>query len=205
MEFTIELFTENMRKYADGLNDIVSKNAMRNIGYEYKSYIDVFVPKLSGDLRDNARVYYSEDSACIDYAPPSGDKIINAYAIYQNRGLVKGPNKALWGQGPSRTGVAAVQSGWTSPTKHKEYASPFRYMGTKFTKTLSDGREIHVDGYTTQGTGREWIDKFMNSRLQGTCNVRAGRYLYELFCHENGLKPNGGYVVFNDFEMWSQF
>ena len=114
-------------------------------------------------------------------------------------------NKAVFaGQGPNKSGPGAgVHTGWVSPKKHK-YPTE-RMMGTRTTIRLHDGREIKINGYTLPHTGYDWISRFFNGNgvrdIQGA-NIVAGRYAYEAFCWHAEKKPNGGFSVYNRYNIY---
>jgi hypothetical protein len=77
-------------------------------------------------------------------------------------------------------------------------------MGNPGSYTLKDGREVIIKGYTTPGTKYNWIKEFKDDKGdfgETAVNIRAGRYLYEMFCIKSGTKPVGGKHIYNS---WNQ-
>lgn len=182
--------TANMNKYATALESLGEKDMMDNCGKIIANGIKPYVPKLSGKLANDYVIYADKDNAEVTWDHPD----MLPYSEYQFNGLVKGPNKVLWGNGPSRTGVAAVQAGWYSPVSPKHYTG--HKIGDARTITLKDGRVIRINGYTTPGTGAKWTEK---ATKDISFTIRCGRYLLESYYSKIGKKPIGGYQVLGKY------
>ena len=197
-------YTENMQKYIDGILATGDEAQMANVARIYREQVNYYVPCLTGTMRESAIISAQRNYAYIDWNPSNGGA--SAYVVYQNNGWVKGPNKAVFdAQGPNKGGPGAgVHRGWVSPKQPNQYTG--RRIGEKATITLKDGRVIHINGYTTPGTGANWIETFLHNGvgshdLPGT-NILAGRYIYEAYCAAIGEIPNGGFRVYN---MWNHY
>lgn len=206
---------EAMKKYGlaweKSLDFLGESGFMTSIAKGYRYYINRFVPKESGNLRraamvvgTNHGVHGSQGMAVVYWRNTNK---VKAYLNYMYEGDVYGPNKPVWGQGPSRTGVAGVQAGWTSPVSPK--TNQHRKMGKPFTYTLHDGRTVHIKGYTTRGTTHHWIDAFMKDEGdygEKAIGMLAARYTYDWFCiaskgTEYAIRHYGSYHAYN---RWRQ-
>lgn len=188
--------------------------AMWSVAKGYRYYINKYVPKDTGALRRSARAKYKvggEPGAGGDGTGSAtvywGDtKKTAKYAHYQFVGDVYGPNAAVFNK-------AGIHVGWRSPTGYKGDkngvgAKHKRNMGWKMgnpgSYKLRDGREVIIKGYTTPGTKYNWIKEFKDDKGdfgETAVNIRAGRYLYEMFCIKSGTKPVGGKHIYNS---WNQ-
>ena len=204
--------SKNMQKWASdwkySLAAICQPEKFVDIAKLYRYYINKKVPKKTGALRRSA--------VAKGYATGGGGGYGGAWAMifwatqgkaekyghYQFVGDVYGPNKAVWGQGPNKNGASGVQTGWRSPV------TPKRNMGWKMGRpgsyTTHDGRTVTIKGYTTPGTGYDWLKRFhedSSDEGERAINIMAGRYTYELFCmcsKQTGhpVTPVGGYQVY---------
>lgn len=182
--------------------------AMYHLAKGYRYYINKFVPKRTGDLRRSARPKGWAQSGTGSARIYWGSTQATAkYTHYQFVGDVYGPNKALFAQGPNPDGsVGALQ--WSSP-KGKKKTNQNRKMGKPFSYTLSNGQIVNIKGYTTKGTTYNWIQAFKDDAGdygEAAINVRAGRYMYELFCiksHSTGHPVNavGGYRIYHSWRQ----
>lgn len=188
--------------WTNSLKFLGETKSMTSLARGYRYYINKFVPKKTGELRKSARAlgsFSGKGSAWVSWVPNSK---VKDYLGYQYRGDVYGPNKAIFSQGPTANGAAGVHTGWVSPVKPKYNTG--RKMGNKFKKVLHDGRVIYVKGYTTRNTGYEWLRRFREDTGdfgEKAVNVRAGRFIYELYCIKSQKtghpqKPVGGYRVY---------
>ena len=206
-------FNKSIEKYGtaweNSLDYLGNSNVMSNIGKVYRYYITRKVPKLSGNLRRAARVvgvnhgfHGTQGMASVTWVETGA---IKDYWHYQFVGRVYGPNRAVFkALGPNQAGPGAgVQSGWCSPVTPKHDMG--RMMGQRFTKTLHDGRVVHVDGYTTPGTGPDWINAFVKDEGdygEKAVNILVGRYIYDWFCKASKgtsceTPHYGGWVAYN--------
>lgn len=182
--------------------------AMNNIANGYRYYINKYVPKKSGRLRRSARAKYKVGGEASAGGDGTGSATVYwategkaaKYGHYQFVGDVYGPNKAKFNS-------SGAHIGWMSPKgKKKVISDPVRKLGegTPYTYTLHDGRVVTVKGYTTPGTKYDWIGEFKKDKGdfgETAVNIRAGRYLYEMFCVKSHTKPVGGKQVYNS---WNQ-
>ena len=210
-------FGKSIEKYGtawqNSLDYLGHSECMTSLAKGYRYYINRKVPKLSGELRRAARVIGtahgvrgSRGMAVVTWV--SNNKV-EKYWHYQFVGKVYGPNKAVFdAQGPNADGPGAgVQSGWRSPIKPKYDTG--RMMGVPFTRVLHDGRVIKVNGYTTPGTGPDWIKRFVEDSGdygEKAVNILAGRYFYDWFCKVSKGTPcetrhYGGWGAYN---RWRQ-
>ncbi len=192
--------------WIDSLAQICQPAGMQSLAGGYRYYINKFVPKESGTLRKEAKAVSKiggdrgaggngTGSATI-YWGYSGKS--EKYAHYQFIGDVYGPNKAVVVNGEHR--------GWRSPKGKNQKYNTHRKMGEPFEYELHDGTLIRVKGYTVRGTGYNWIKKFQEDGGdfgEKAINIRAGRYLYEMFCVKSHppIKPVGGLRV---YRSWNQ-
>ena len=180
---------------------------MQSVARGYRYYISKYIPKDTGTLRKSghhvskvggergaggdgtgsANIYWGDRGKSIKYAH------------YQFIGDVYTPNKAIFEKGKK------VTDNWRSPQGHKKVISnPVRKMGKPFEKQLSGGRVAIVKGYTTPGTGYNWIKMFHDDKGDNgetAINIRAARYLYEAAMIKSHQKPRGGKHVYNH---WNQ-
>lgn len=184
-------YTDNMKKYAVGLEKLCSGSNMAVVGDIVAEHTNKFVPKLSGDLRSSYVTNATKNRCVVDWNTLP-------YAQYQFYGRVMGPNKATWAQGPNKNGAAGVHYGWVSPTKTKYLTS--RMMGKKADIHLKDGRIIHIRGYTTRGTGPKWTERALkDNKTSYLMRQQAGRYLYEAYCLSVGQKPVFGWQIMGKY------
>lgn len=177
--------------------------AMQDLAKGYRYYINRFVPKESGDLRRSARAKSKAASGSGSATVYWGTtKTTEKYAHYQFVGDVYGPNKAHFND-------AGVHDGWTSPRGKGEKENTHRKMGVPFTYELKDGKVVYVKGYTTPGTGYDWIEKFKKDSGdygETAVNIRAGRFMYEMFCVQAkkegwAIKPVGGLRIYHSWRQ----
>lgn len=193
--------------FTDSMAYLGDTTAMYHLAKGYRYYLNQHVPKKTGALRRSARpkgrTKVGSGYAAIYWG---GTKTTEKYAHYQFVGDVYGPNKAIFeALGPNKAGPGAgVQSGWRSPKDKKKWNTN-RKMGHPFTKTLKDGRVVKTLGYTTPGTGYDWVQRFKSDsgdNGERAVNVMAGRYMYELFCiHSRKTKLRGGRHVYNHWRQ----
>lgn len=198
--------------YTKSLDFLGETGAMTSLAKGYRYYINQYVPKVSGNLRRTARAlgnahgFGGKGSAWVSWVPNSKVK----YVHYQYIGNVYGPNRAVFnGQGPNESGAAGTHSGWRSPAGKGEKYDTGRKMGIPGTYTLHDGRKVYIRGYTTPNTGWGWIKRFADDRGdfgETAVNIRAGRYMYELFCKKSQRtlykqNPIGGYHIYNSWRQ----
>ena len=178
--------------------------AMNNVARGYRYYINQYVPKKTGTLRKSARAKYRVGGEGGAGGNGTGSATIYwgttqetaKYAHYQFVGDVYGPNKAVV--------VDGVHKGWRSPKGKDEKYNTHRKMGVPFQYHLHDGMLIQVKGYTTKGTKYNWIKEFHDDKGdfgETAVNIRAGRYLYEMYCIHTHTKPVGGKQVWHS---WNQ-
>ena len=171
-------------------------------GYRY--YINKFVPKKDGYLRRSAHAVYKvggerdaggngTGSATVYWGERNRAK---KYAHYQFVGDVYGPNKVKY----DKKGELV----WRSMAPKNGKYNTGRKMGHPYYKELADGRVIDVKGYTTSGTGYNWIKRFKEDKGdygETAINIRAARYLYEASCIKSRIKPYGGARIYHS---WNQ-
>ena len=196
--------------WKNSLEFICKPMAMNDLAKGYRYYINKHVPKKSGALRRSATTKgYASSGDGFAYVRWGSYKKVKNYWHYQFVGDVYGPNKPVFkALGPNPSGAAGVHSGWVSP-KGKQKTNQGRKMGTPTTYTLSNGQVVHIYGYTTPGTGYNWIKRFKEDTGdygEKAVNIRAGRYMYERFCMESKktghpVKVVGGYQVLHS---WNQ-
>lgn len=147
--FKTELDTSTaMRQLALSLEWIEEPNCMKEVGYIMGKYFNKFVPKNTGKLRKSLDVSHStwKKSVILWTAP---------YAGYQYSGKVYVPNIPTFNE--------KGHSGWTSVKGRKKVRpEDGRFMGEKtgtfiMQRPNMDRVEVTVAGYTTPGTGREWV------------------------------------------------
>lgn len=207
--------------WTQSLQFLTCKTHMTDLAKGYRYYINKHVPKKSGALRRSARPKGTMDGAASGSARVywGQTKKTSKYVHYQFVGDVYGPNKPTFFS-------SGVQSGWVSPKdKKKVLSSPLRKLGegTPYTYVVHSGLvktrngyklkkgnlEVTVKGYTTKGTGYDWIKRFKDDNGnfgEKAINIRAGRFMYEKFCmeqhkHDKSVYARGGYSV---LRSWNQ-
>ena len=189
--------TANMKKYITELEKLGNSANMAVVGDIMAENTKQFIPMDTGKLREAYVVQAKKDECIVTW-----DTKELPYAHYQFEGKVWGPNKAIFdAQGPNKgSKVAGVHSGWVSPTKHKKPAADGREMGHRATITLNDGRVIHINGYTTKGTGPKWTERALkDAKAFSKMRFESGRYLYEVYCMSLGITPVGGFQVMGKY------
>lgn len=191
--------------WENSLDFLGHSECMTSLAKGYRYYINRKVPKLSGELRRSARVigvahgaHGSTGMAVVTWN--SAKSSVQKYLHYQYVGEVWGPNKAVFDE-------AGKHIGWHSPIKPKSPTG--RMMGVPFTRVLHDGRVIEVKGYTTPGTGPDWVKRFAEDSGdygEKAINILAGRYFYDWFCKVSKGTPcetkhYGSWVAYN---RWRQ-
>ncbi len=197
--------------WTDSMAFLCQPKAMNDVAKGYRYYINKFVPKKTGALRRSARTKYKvaegggngTGSATVYWATEGK---VAKYGHYQFVGDIYGPNRAIFfKQGPNPGGGAGVQSGWYTPVGKGKKWNTHRKLGSEpGSFTLDDGRKITIKGYTTKGTKYDWIGEFQKNKGdfgETAINIRAGRYLYEMFCVKTKMRPVGGKQVYNS---WNQ-
>lgn len=197
--------------WKNSLEFICKPQSMQELAGGYRYYINKFVPKRSGDLRASAQVKgWASGGTGFAYVKWGGKGPAQKYAHYQDIGDVYGPNKPVFSQGPNPNGSAGVaHMGWRSPVGKGQKFNTHRKMGEPFTYTLHGGQVVHVYGYTTPGTGYDWRKRFKDDAGdfgEKAISIRAGRYMYELFCMESKktghpVEAVGGYHI---WRSWNQ-
>lgn len=189
--------------WTKSLGSFLKGEYMVDVAKLYRYYINKKVPKKTGALRRSAKAKGLAGEQGTGFARIywATEGSTEKYGHYQFVGDVYGPNKAVFkALGPNKGGGAGVQSGWVSPKGKKKY-NTHRKMGVPFEYTLHDGRVVRVKGYTTPGTGYDWLKAFREdtgSYGERAINIMAGRYTYELFCMKTKyMKPVGGYQVYH--------
>ena len=173
---------------------LVDKNTMYLVGRGYRHFMNFRVPKLTGALRDTARVLGNNTGANVFWRPTQATE---PYMHYQFVGRVYGPNKAKLIDGERQ---------WRSPKKPKYDTG--RMMGKKFTKHFRDGTSITVKGYTTTRplrTGPDWINKFKQDQGkygEQSVKFQGGRFIYEAYCKTHNKTPVGGYQVYHRWRTY---
>ena len=193
--------------YGKSVASLCRRNVLNSLAGGYRYYINKFVPKKSGALRKSARAKFKLNGEADAGGNGTGSATIYwgdskktaKYVHYQFVGDVYGPNKAVFNK-------AGKHVGWRSPKGKDEKYNTGRKMGegTPFTYELSDGRVVTVKGYTTKGTGYDWIQKFKDDNGdygEKAINIRAARYLYEASCIISHKKPVGGSHI---YRSWNQ-
>jgi len=196
--------------------------AMLSVAKGYRYYINKYVPKDTGALRKSARPKYKIGGEASAGGNGTGSATVYwgdtkktaKYAHYQFVGNVYAPSKPVFSGG-------GIHTGWVSPKGKKKYLStPARKLGDNTPrtyvvhtglvktpagyKTIKGNFDVTVKGYTTKGTGYDWITRFKNDKGdfgETAVNIRAGRYLYEMFCIKSGTKLAGGRHVYHS---WNQ-
>lgn len=191
-------YTDSIKKWGTAwtksLDYLGETGAMTSLARGYRYYMNKFVPKDTGALRRSARCLGNKRSAWVSWVPTTATE---AYMHYQFVGDVYGPNKAHFNE-------SGIHDGWRSPVAPGEKWNTHRKMGIPFTYELRDGRVVHVKGYTTKNTGYDWINRFKDDDGENgekAVTIRAGRYIYELFCWKSKqsgrpVNPVGGYQVY---------
>ena len=188
----------------DSVVSLGHPEVINSLAKGYRYYINKFVPKKKGYLRRSARAKYKVNAAS-EGGNGTGSATIywgetartSKYAHYQFVGEVYGPNKAVFNK-------KGKHIGWRSPKGENEKYATGRFMGVPFTYELHDGRVVYVKGYTTKGTGYDWITRFAEDdghNGETAVNIRAGRYLYEAAMIKSHQKPRGGIQV---YRKWNQ-
>lgn len=208
--------------YKNSVVSLCQPDVMTSLAKGYRYYINQFVPKKSGALRRSAhpvRKIGGEQGAggngTGSVSVYWGDRGKSTkYAHYQFVGDVYSPSKPVFLKNGNQTG-------WVSPKgKKKVPASPARKLGegTPYTYTVHTGLvktpmgyrlikgdlEVTVKGYTTKGTGYNWLKLFKENKGdfgETAINIRAARYLYEASCVKSHIKPVGGRHIYNS---WNQ-
>lgn len=207
--------------WKDSLQFLTCKTHMTDLAKGYRYYINKYVPKKSGRLRRSARPKGTTDGAASGSARVYWGQTSKTekYAHYQFVGDVYSPSKPVFLKN-------GKQVGWVSPKGNKKVpANPSRKLGegTPYTYTVHTGLvktpmgyklvkgdfEVTVKGYTTKGTGYNWIQRFHDDNGdfgEKAINIRAGRYMYEKFCnelhkHDKSVRARGGYSI---LRSWNQ-
>ena len=193
--------------FKDSVVSLCQPKVMNSLAKGYRYYINKYGPKKSGALRRSARAKYKVGGEAGAGGNVTGSatiywgntKTTAKYAHYQFVGDVYGPNKAVFnGKG--------AHVGWRSPKAKGEKYNTGRKMGdgTPFTYELHDGRTVTVKGYTTKGTGYNWLQRFKDDNGdfgETAVNIRAARYLYEAAMIKSHQKPRGGSRI---YRSWNQ-
>lgn len=163
IEVDVETNTAKQQKLLAMLND---KRVQKQANVILKDYINYFVPKRSGALRNSARVTSETISWGHDLA----------YGIYQYEGQIYGKNY------PIIRGGRIV--GWYSKPGVKKYPTG------RWITSYTAGNEWlgYPFGYSEPGTGHHWDVRFKRSlRWKAAANREITRYL-KAECKKRGLK-----------------
>ena len=208
--------------FKDSVVSLCQPEVMNSLAKGYRYYINKYVPKKSGALRRSAHPVYKvggergaggdgTGSATIYWGDRNKSK---KYAHYQFVGDVYSPSKPVFLKN-------GKQIGWVSPKgKKKVPASPARKLGdgAPYTYTVHTGLvktpmgyrlikgnfDVTVKGYTTKGTGYNWLQRFKDDKGnfgETAVNIRAARYLYEAAMIKSHQKPRGGSHI---YRSWNQ-
>ena len=161
-----EFKTKRQKQLLAMLND---KRVQKQCNEILKDYINWFVPKNTGALRNSARATNETISWGVGLPQP--------YAIYQYNGEIFGKNY------PIVKGGRIV--GWYSKPGVKKY--PTGRMMAPYRGTASEWMGYPF-GYNVPGTGHHWDEKFNKSiRWKAKANRDITRYLKKE-CKDRGLK-----------------
>ena len=188
--------------FKDSVVTLCQPEVLNSLAFGYRYYISKYIPKKSGTLRKSGHPVYKVGGE--RDAGGNGTGSVNIYwgdrgksqkyAHYQFVGDVYGPNRARFYKN-------GKQKDWRSPKGVKK-TNTGRKMGIPFTKTLYGGRVVTVKGYTTPGTGYDWIKRFHEDKGdfgETAVNIRAARYLYEASLVKSHIK--GSRHIYNS---WNQ-
>ena len=145
------------------LDEITRKDAADFIGYIIKDKIDEYVPKNTRQL--SLKGYYMSNKASL-YHCSTTIRYRNTsklkYVMYQYRGIVYGPNKAILGSGTLANGRKTVNlkpEGWWSPRVPKKPSDPIRELGQRRRIALPNGQKLLIEGYTKNPNAHaRWVE-----------------------------------------------
>lgn len=153
--------SQGVNKLIMKLKDKTHRKAIANmLGGMLLNETNKYVPVNTGKLKEKGyvlRTGANKNGAWITlkYRNISG----LPYVMYQYNGIVYGPNKAVFAQGPSRNGAAGVHTGWVSPIAPKQPTNRVLGHPKRTTIELRDGRIINITGYTgNKNAQARWLE-----------------------------------------------
>lgn len=188
LQITLEN-TDFMQRAISSLKEGMDDATLNDIGEVMGKAMGTFAPyDPHGDgvhLRDDYKIDFYKNAVGVTWGYKRAPT--EAYAHFQDEGYIYDDNYVKWAQGPDkRTGAPGVQIGWVSSPRPKKRSD--RMMGTARNIRLKDGRLIHIDGYSTPGTGPHWIEE---ARKTSTVYNPMRRKIYEMLADAIGEKIVG--------------
>lgn len=153
--------SKGVNRLIKGLDFATQKDAVALLSDIFINEVNKYVPEDTGKLKQkgyklaihtpkNKTAWFKVTYANTEDLP---------YVIYQYNGVVYGPNRALFAQGPSRTGATGVHIGWYSPISPKRKTNRILGHPARTTITLRDGRIINIPGYTgNKQAHAKWLE-----------------------------------------------
>lgn len=158
--------SKGVDKLLKGVDKVSQKDTINFIADIFMHEVNKYVPENTGALKQKGYVLRT-------YTPkrkPSWFKVTYRntaklpYVMYQYYGEVWGPNRAVFSQGPSRNGTAAVHTGWISPIHPKRKTNRVLGHPARHTIELRDGRIINITGYTMNKNAQaRWLEYVRNT------------------------------------------
>lgn len=142
--------SKGVDKLIKGLDKCHQKDAINLLADMFMHEVNKYVPESTGALKSKGYVLktYTPKSKPAWFKVTYRNTSKLPYVLYQYNGEVWGPNKAVFAQGPSTTGVAGVHIGWVSPIRPKQKTNRVLGHPKRTNIELRDGRVIHITGYT---------------------------------------------------------